>query len=79
MSKTAMYATTGPARKQLTKCLMHDELKNDVGDSGLGSGIEYQSRGRRVTNVRHSRVEKVTPLLNKLRVMPWTSLKKPKF
>ena len=78
MSKTVMYATTGPARKLLKKSLIQENLNIDVSDSGVGLGIEYQSRGRRVTNVRNFRLEKVTPLLNKLRVMPWTSLKRPK-
>ena len=76
MTKTVMYATTGPARKRLSKCIGEENLQLAVHDTCIGLGVEFQARGRRVTSVRNLRVEKVVPLLNKLRVMPWTSSKK---
>ena len=76
MTKTLMYATSGQSRKKLAKCMADYGMNLDVCDSGLSLGIEFQARGRRVTCIRDARVDKVAPLLNKLRVMPWPATRK---
>ena len=71
-----VYATTGPARKSLCKRLRQSGLPDAVSDSGKSLGVQFQSRGRRVTSVRDQRVSVALPRLHKLKAMPWCRAKK---
>ena len=76
LRKTIPYATTGPARKLLSRCLKDAALASDVHDSGPCLGTQFQARAAKVTDMREQRVIDATPKLRKLKVMPWSRTKK---
>ena len=76
VSKTVCYATSGAARKSLSRALRFQGLPGEVCDSGSLLGIEFQARGARVTSIRNKRVDECQPKLQKLKVMPWSRTRK---